>query len=155
MSPLGPSGNRRMTGPVVVRAEQGVALQREVLAALPEFWGGRDLRPLHHPVWFRQLGGAARTARTPDGRLVGYLLGTRTEELAYVHVVAVRADARGLGVGRALYGNVLAAGLPVEAVTTPGNAGSLAFHARLGFSAELVPDWAGPGEPRVLLRRSR
>jgi len=148
LSPAGARGNR----PVIVRPEQGAALQGEVLAALGEFWGGRDVRHLHHPVWFRQLGDGARTARTGDGRLAGYLLGTRTPALAYVHVVAVRADARGLGVARALYEDVLASGLPVEAITTPGNTGSLAFHARLGFTAELVEDWAGPGEDRVLLR---
>ena len=137
-----------------VRPERGAALQREVLAALPAFWGPRDVRHLHHPVWFRQLGAGARAARRPDGRLVGYLLGTRTDALVYVHIVAVHADDRGRGVARALYEDVLAAGLPVEAITTPGNAGSLALHARLGFTAERVEDWAGPGEPRVLLRRS-
>ena len=138
---------------VSVQPEQGTVLQREVLAALGEFWGGRDVRHLHHAVWFRQLGAGARAARTADGRLVGYLLGTRTDALAYVHAVAVHPDARGRGVARDLYGDVLAGGLPVEAITTPGNAGSLAFHARLGFTAERVEDWAGPGEPRVLLRR--
>ncbi len=136
----------------------GPALLAEVLDALPDFWGDRDLRALHHPVWFRQLAGSALVVRE-DGVLLGYLLGTVTPDgAAYVHVVACRGRARGRGIGRLLHTAFAAAAARagawrVEAVTTPGNAGSLAFHRALGFSAELVPGYAGPGADRVLLRR--
>jgi GNAT superfamily N-acetyltransferase len=136
----------------------GPDLQHEVLGALPELWDGRDVGHLHHPVWFRQFGDAALAVRAADGSLDGYLLGCFTRRLAYVHVVAVRPSVRGTGVASALYGVVLDRAaqhgcLTVEAVTTPGNAASLAFHRRLAFAATLTSDYAGPGQDRVLLVR--
>ena len=134
----------------------GPALLAEVLACAPEFWGERDLRALHHPVWLRQFAGDAVVVREADV-LLGYLLGVvTTDSLAYVHLVATRLPARGRGVGRLLHGTFLArarekGAVRVEAVTTPSNTGSVAFHRRLGFSADLVPDYAGPGQDRVLL----
>jgi hypothetical protein len=41
----------------------------------------------------------------------------------------------------------------VQAITSAGNLGSIAFHTGLGMSAEEIPDYAGPGEHRVLFRR--
>lgn len=38
----------------------------------------------------------------------------------------------------------------LKAITTPGNAGSIAFHRALGFSATVVPGYAGPGQDRVV-----
>lgn len=131
-----------------------VALQREVLELLPVFWNGRDVRALHHPVWFRQFADAAVTARSEDGALRGYLLACLTRRVAYVHIIATHPAARGQGVARAMYAAVFssaaAAGCAVtEAVTTPGNRASVAFHERLGFRATLVPDYAGPGQDRI------
>lgn len=134
--------------------------QREVLMLLPEFWDGRDVQHLHHPVWFRQFGSGAQAARSKDGALCAYLLACVTSELAYVHVVATLPEARGTSLARRMYKNVLhaasQAGCPtVEAVTTLENTGSIAFHERLGFTASLVPDYAGPGQDRVhLVRRT-
>jgi len=42
----------------------------------------------------------------------------------------------------------------IDAITATTNTGSVAFHQRLGFFAEVVPDYAGPGQPRVLLSLS-
>lgn len=142
-------------GPVADGA--GPQLHREVLADPSRFWGDRDVGHLHHPVWFRQLSTDALVARAHDAALLGYLLGVVTPSVGYVHVVATRRDARSQGVGRALYGAFAAtarrARCPaLEAVTTPSNTGSLAFHRRLGFTGELIADYAGPGEPRILLR---
>ena len=134
-----------------------VAFQREVLAMLPAFWDDRDVGHLHHPVWFRQLGATALAARDGTGALLGYLLGAPTPHGGYAHVVAALPAARGQGLGRALYARFAAGvscGAPatVEAITTPTNTRSVAFHRRLGFTAELVEDYAGPGEDRVHLR---
>jgi len=135
--------------------EQGQALHAEILASLPEFWGDRDVRNLHQPVWLRQFADDAVVVR--DGEvLLGYLLGVVTAgRLAYVQAVATRLPARGRGVGRLLYDTFLDSARAqgarrVEAVTTPANAGSVAFHRRLGFTAEPVADYAGPGHERVL-----
>jgi ribosomal protein S18 acetylase RimI-like enzyme len=126
----------------------------EILAGFDRFWDGRDLRALHHPMFARQFGDTGLVARR-DGELVGYLLGFVTGRgEGYVHLVAVRDDARGTGVARTLYERFAAGGMTaVTAITSPGNTGSLAFHARLGFTATTVPDYSGPGQHRVLLRR--
>lgn len=128
--------------------------QREVLDLLSAFWDGRDMRQLHHPVWFRQFAEDALAARRADGSLCGYLLGCVTPRVGYVHLVATLPDVRGAGVARQLYAGFAAAartaGAPVvEAITTSGNSGSISFHQRLGFTATAVQDYAGPGEDRV------
>lgn len=137
----------------------GPGFQAEVLGVLGAFWDGRDVRHLHHAVWFRQLGDASLAARDTDGALAGYMLAHCTPTLAYVHVVAVRPVSRGMGVARDLYETIFAraaaqGAATVEAITTPQNQGSVAFHVRLGFAAELVSDYAGPGQDRVLFRRA-
>lgn len=139
--------------PALCNATSSV-LQRDVLEALPLFWGGRDVRALHHPVWFRQFADSAFTAREPDGALRAYLLGCVSQRVAYVHAVATHPDARRTSLARSLYEHFLsmaevAGCASVEAVTTPGNQGSVKFHERLGFAWTLVPDYAGPGEDRV------
>jgi ribosomal protein S18 acetylase RimI-like enzyme len=126
---------------------------------LEAFWGDRDVMHLHHPLWFRQLGAHALAARREDGLLVGYLLGFVVSPVGYVHAVAVRSGMRMGGVASALYSSFLeratAAGADVvEAITTPSNKESVAFHRRLGFHDELVADYAAPGQPRVLFRRA-
>lgn len=134
------------------------AFQREVLSLLPAFWDGREVQHLHHPVWFRQFRAAAQAARTDDGALCGYLLGCVTPGVAYVHVVATLPEARGKSLARRMYEHVFrmadeAGCRTVEAVTTPGNAASIAFHRSVGFTASLVRDYAGPGEDRVYFAR--
>lgn len=134
-----------------------VLFQQEVLALLPLFWGGRDVRHLHHPVWFRQFGETALAARDAHGALCGYMPGAATPLGGYAHAVATLPEMRGHDVGRSLYArfaaDVLArGGRAAEAITLPTNSGSIAFHQRLGFSAVLVADYAGPGEDRVHFR---
>jgi GNAT superfamily N-acetyltransferase len=125
---------------VVAEVEDGGPdLQVEVLGRLLDFWDGRDVAHLHHPVWFRQFGDSALAVRGPDGTLAGYLLGCLTPRVAYVHVVAVQPSLRGTGAARSMYEVVLARAahlgcLTVEAITTPGNTASLAFHRRASAS---------------------
>lgn len=130
------------------------AFQREVLSLLPSFWDQRDVRHLHHPVWFRQFVHVALAARDEDGSLAGYLLGAPTPRGGYAHVIATLPAVRGQRVGAALYARFAAVVLAaprstVEAITVTTNTGSVAFHQRLGFTATLVKDYAGPGEDRV------
>lgn len=71
-----------------VRPEDGPSVFKEVLEDLPSFWGERDVRAQHQPVWFRQFASDAVIVRE-DGVLLGYLLGTVTaHELAYVQLIA-------------------------------------------------------------------
>lgn len=130
---------------------------RTILTGQHRYWRDRDMRSLHHPMYAHEFAGTSLAARA-DG-IVGYLLGfVAPTGDGYVHLVAVRDDARGTGVGRAMYERFAqlaaergAGGL--KAITTPGNAGSIAFHRRLGFTAETVADYSGPGADRVVFRR--
>jgi ribosomal protein S18 acetylase RimI-like enzyme len=131
---------------------------RELLAAHDEFWDGRDLRSLHAAMWFRQFGGRALLAM--DGEVVaGYLCGTVTaDRLGYVHLVAVRRPYRGKGIARDLWATFTeqareAGATRLEAVTSPGNTGSVAFHTGLGMTAEEVANYAGDGRSTILFRR--
>lgn len=141
------------------------ALLAEVLAAHDEFWyspdfpNGRDMRGIHHWVWFQQFGEYGLIAR--DGRAtVGYLLGVITAAgLGYVHAVAVRPAYRGRGLGRALWQSFARraaseGAVELQAITSPANTTSIGFHTRLGMSAVMMPDYAGPGQDRVLFRAS-
>lgn len=137
----------------------GSAVLGEILSDLRAFWGERDMLALHHPVWLRQFAPDALVVREHD-ELLGYLLGAVTAQgLAYVHLIAVRQDSRRRGIGRLLYDAFIHAAQDrgahrVEAITTTTNTASIAFHRRLGFSADVVPDYAGPGAPRILFARA-
>jgi predicted GNAT superfamily acetyltransferase len=81
----------------------------------------------------------------------------RAQDFLYVDRIAVAARARGQGLGRTLYDEVLrravslrAREVTCEVNTLPENPGSLAFHARLGFErvGELVHE---PGKKAVAM----
>jgi GNAT superfamily N-acetyltransferase len=141
----------------------GSAVLAEILADLPAFWGERDIErgmvALHHPVWLRQFAPDAVVVREQD-ELLGYLMGTvTTRGLAYAHLIAVRVDSRRRGIGKLLYDAFFddaqrRGARRVEAITTTTNTDSIAFHRRLGFSADVVPNYAGPDASRILFGRS-
>ncbi|MFE3826780.1 GNAT family N-acetyltransferase [Streptomyces sp. NPDC059092] len=130
----------------------------QVLADHPRYWGERDLRSLHLLALVREFGPTCLVARGEDG-IRGYLFGFVTPTgTGYVHLVAVRDDARGTGLGRRLYGAFAEAARHqgaqrLKAVTSVGNAGSIAFHRSLGFSVEIVADHDGPGRPMAVFHR--
>src|SRR3954470_19939374 len=134
------------------------AVRARLLEANDRFWDV-DTRELHHPVWFHQFGGFGALARTAGGEDVGYLLGVVTaDRLAYLHLLAVRDDARRTGLARELCAwfeelAVSTGARVVQAVTRPDNAAALAFHRALGVSEHLSADHAGPGADRVVLTR--
>jgi ribosomal protein S18 acetylase RimI-like enzyme len=137
----------------------------QILDDLPAFWDGRDTRHLHHPMLVREFGNSAFVFR--DGALVvAYLFGfiSQTEPIGYLHLLAVRASARRRHLGEALFAHFVDFarrhnGKHVKAITTPANAGSIAFHKSLGMellgepNADGIPviaDYAGRNEPRVV-----
>ena len=134
------------------------AVRAEVLAAHDEFWDGRDTTFLLHPQWFRQFGGYGLLARDGD-RSAGYLLGVVTADgLGFVHAIAVRQGYRRTGLGRRMWAEfatrAAATGArELQAITSPDNDTSIAFHTGLGMSAQEVADFGGPGQARVVFRR--
>jgi ribosomal protein S18 acetylase RimI-like enzyme len=130
-----------------------------VLAEHDEFWDGRDTRFLHQRVFVREFGDTCLAARGADGRIAGYLIGFTTPgRIGYIHAVAVRGAARGTGCGQALYRAFATAAAAqgadrLKAITSVGNAGSIAFHQRLGFQVTRSEDYGGPGVPRIVMTR--
>ncbi|MFD7721202.1 GNAT family N-acetyltransferase [Streptomyces sp. NPDC059814] len=130
----------------------------QVLDDHHRYWGERDLRSLHLRALVQEFGSTCLVARTEDG-IHGYVLGFVTPAgTGYVHLIATRDDARGTGLGRRLYAAFAEAALrhgarQLKAITSPGNTGSIAFHRRLGFDAETVEDYDGPGRTMVVFHR--
>ena len=133
----------------------------EILRNFERFWGDRVYpRYLHHPIFFREFGDTAFVARR-DGEIAGYLLGfVAPTGDGYIQFVAVRDDARTLGLGRRLYETFAAAAAQrgataLKATTSPDNTGSQAFHRRMGFTDMTeVPDYGGAGRTRIVMRRA-
>jgi ribosomal protein S18 acetylase RimI-like enzyme len=128
-----------------------------IVAHLPEFWGDRDVAGLHHPMFVHEFGDTALVILDEGGSVAAYLFGfvLRDRGLAYIHLIAVREDQRGRGLGRALYDRfrelVCARGCwRIKAITSPSNTESIAFHRALGMEPVKVDDYAGTGKPRIV-----
>jgi L-amino acid N-acyltransferase YncA len=129
----------------------------EIVARLDAFWGERDLSALHHPMFVHEFADSSFVIHDEHGAVAAYLFGFTLPEqrLAYVHLVAVRQDRLGEGLGRSLYDRFARLARErgchtIKAITTPANAGSIAFHRALGMDAVEVADYAGPGRPRIV-----
>jgi L-amino acid N-acyltransferase YncA len=128
---------------------------REVIEHHARYWGERDLRSLHLIALIHEFPETSLVAKAEDG-IHGYIFGFVTpHQLAYIHLIATREDARGTGLGCRLYEafatTARAQGATrLKAITTPGNQGSIAFHRRLGFDVRVVADYNGPGADRVV-----
>jgi ribosomal protein S18 acetylase RimI-like enzyme len=137
----------------------------QILDELPEFWDGRDTRALHHPFLIHEFGDSAFVIRV-GSRVLAYLFGflSQHEPVGYVHTIAVRASARRRRLAQRLFDHFVRFAQQqscthIKAITTPSNAGSIAFHQSLGMqllgdpNADGVPvvrDYAGRGTPRVV-----
>ena len=134
-----------------------------VAAVLEEWWGGErrmvDMLPRLFFTHFRDTSFVAER----NGELAGFLIGfvSHSEpEAAYVHFVGVSPSERGSGLGRELYERFFEVARAhgrrtVSCVTSPANAGSLAFHQAIGFEPSAPQaGYDGPGEDRVVLTRS-
>ena len=130
----------------------------QILADLPRYWGERDMRAGHHYPLVHEFGATCLVADSPAG-IRGYLMGwVNPEHVGYIHFIATRDDTRGTGLGRRLHKEFarLAAAqgaTSLKAITSVKNTTSVAFHTAICFAAEVVDDYAGPGEPRVVFTR--
>ncbi len=123
-------------------------------------WAGGMSRDLGHPLFFHELGELNRVIGD-EGAVVGFLFGfvtPRAEPAGYVHLVGVHPAHRRFGHGRALYADferaVRERGCArVKAITTVANQASIDFHRSIGWTAEEIADYAGPGRPRVVLSK--
>jgi ribosomal protein S18 acetylase RimI-like enzyme len=112
-----------------------------VVAVMPAWWDGRDLRALLPRIFFEHFRSSSLLVEHEDqlvGFLVGFLCPDHDDE-AYIHFVGVAPAWRRAGLAGDLYrrffGLARANGRSVvRAVTAPVNTGSIAFHTALGFS---------------------
>lgn len=146
--------------------------RERVLAGLAAWSGGQDMHALLPPVLFSHFSDTSLVVEDREGSLIGFVIAFVSQThsgTGVIHFVWVRPDARHLGVARGLYLRTFdllrqRGCHRVEAVTVPENAGSLAFHDRMGFTAQghggpphdapVVSDHSGPGQHRVALERS-
>ena len=130
-----------------------------IVQVIDRWWGG-PTSALAHPVFFYELGQCARVVEH-DGILVGFLFGLIAPgppKTGYVHLVGIHPDCRRRGVGRALYDafteRCRSLGCKrMKAITTAGNEGSIRFHEAVGWRADEVEDYAGPGRKRIVFTR--
>ncbi|WP_329537968.1 GNAT family N-acetyltransferase (plasmid) [Streptomyces sp. NBC_01450] len=103
------------------------------------YWGERDLRALHQPVIVREFGSTCLVAQ------------------------AARDDTRGTGLGHRLYEAFTEAfteaarrqgAVRLKAVTSVTHHVSVVFHRSVGFAAQAVEDYDGPGRLRVVFTRA-
>jgi GNAT superfamily N-acetyltransferase len=112
-----------------------------VIAVLPSWWDGRDLRALLPKIFFEHFRGSSLLVEHED-RLVGFLIGFLCPDHAdeaYIHFVGVDPAWRRSGLAADLYRRFFTLARAngrsvVRAVTAPVNSGSIAFHTALGFS---------------------
>jgi GNAT superfamily N-acetyltransferase len=130
-----------------------------IVQVIDEWWGGLT-RQLAHPIFFYELGEMNQVVEI-DGVMAGFLFGFLTPSKApvgYIHLVGVHPGYRRRGVGKFLYawyeGEARKRGCAsVKAITTLGNDASLLFHRGIGWDAMEVPDYAGPGRPRIVFTK--
>ena len=153
--------------PVTIR-QATTADYDDLIHQVDRWWGGRPMAAMLPRLFFQHLGPWIYVALRNEERL-GFLCAFRSQSddgIAYCHFIGVDPEARGLGIGEALYMRLFvdaaAAGCrEVHSVTSPTNQGSIAFHRRLGFEVQpgsrceahvpYSPDYDGPGEDRVRL----
>jgi GNAT superfamily N-acetyltransferase len=151
---------------------QGTSADYDVIIPLIDaWWGGRSMASMLPRLFFTHFAPWTYVAER-NGQPIGFLSGFRSQTdptTVYCHFLGIAPDARGQGIGEALYqrlfADALAAGCSeVHAVTSPLNRGSIAFHTRMGFSVvpgpretdgiSWHPDYDGPGEDRVRFKRA-
>jgi GNAT superfamily N-acetyltransferase len=131
----------------------------QIVEVIDRWWGG-PISTFAHPIFFHELGDNALIIEK-DGHLIGFLLGFivfKAPKTGYVHLVGIHPDFRRQGVGRVLYEQFTERCRELgcermKAITTTGNEGSLKFHEALGWTAEEVEDYAGPGRRRVVFTK--
>ena len=125
----------------------------DAIVAAADPWWGRPIAAALPRLFLDHFAGTSFVAEH-DGRLVAFLVGFHSPGQAgeaYIHFAGVDPAYRGTGLARGLYERFLAEARAagrhvVRAITSPGNHGSIRFHAALGFTvAGPVPGYNGPG----------
>jgi ribosomal protein S18 acetylase RimI-like enzyme len=140
-----------------------------IVEVIDHWWGG-PISTFAHPIFFYELGDRSLVIEQ-GSEMIGFLLGfivpaaepadaarTDAKRTGYVHLVGIHPEYRRRGVGRQLYDRFVADSraegcVRMKAITTPGNEGSIRFHVALGWNAQDVEDYAGPGRRRIVFTK--
>lgn len=130
-----------------------------IVSVFDAWWGGPSTERAS-PFFFYELGEHALIAEG-DGEVAGFLLGlaSASSSTGYVHLVGIDPGHRRAGVGKLLYQHFAEscrrAGMKqLKAIGMVGHEGSMKFHHAMGFQAQEVADYAGPGRPRVVFTKA-
>ena len=140
----------------------------QILTEIVDFWGDERTLFLHHPMFVNEFGNSAFVIKE-DNQVIAYLFGflSQTEAVGYIHAVGVRLTHQRQGLGRWLYDHfsefARSKGCKeLKALTSPGNATSIAFHKGIGMEmlgepneegTPVVRDYSGPGIDRVVFHK--
>jgi pimeloyl-ACP methyl ester carboxylesterase/ribosomal protein S18 acetylase RimI-like enzyme len=160
-SPLPPSEAKLQLSPAFLLRPPTESDHPRVLAILSDWWGGRDLSHLLPRLYFQHFNDTSFIVEK-DGALAAFLIGFMSQSdprVGYIHFVGVHPAHRQAGLGRVMYERFFALARArgaheVHCVTSPVNAGSIAFHTKLGFSRSAsIPDYDAPGDDRVAFKK--
>ena len=132
-----------------------------VLNVLTEWWGGRDLSSLLPRLYFQHFADTSFIVEK-DNELVGFLIGFMSQtqpRVAYIHFVGVHPEQRQHGLAKYLYERFFAVARSrgaheVQCITSSVNAGSIAFHIKMGFKVSApMANYDGDGGERVKMAK--
>ena len=144
----------------------GPADHDKIIAALRNWWGGRDLTAMLPRLFLNHFSNTSFVIEK-EGELIGFLIGFISPSLkneAYVHFMGVHPDFRKKGIGTLLYERFFEICRShgrniIRACTSPVNKGSVLFHKRIGFQLEpgddeidgfpVTSDYNRPGDHKV------
>lgn len=134
----------------------------DVIIRVVDTWWGREISDALDRLFLDHFFATSSIVEA-DGEMVAFLVAflspSRPDE-AYIHFVGVHPDHRAAGLARRLYEDFfeLAARdgrTRVSAITGPVNAGSIAFHERMGFTVRgPVADHNQPGTAHMVFERA-
>ena len=141
-----------------------------IVSKLDEWWGGRSMTGLLPRLFFQHFNDSSWVIED-HGEVVGFLVGFWSQtyrDTGYIHFAGVHPAYRSQGLGGQLYEQFFQAMRDtgrhiVEAVTSPVNRRSVAFHTHLGFTmvpgdgvVDSIPvhrNYDGRGGDRVIFRK--
>ena len=132
----------------------------KVMSVLNDWWGGRTMTHLLPRLFFEHFQPTSFVIESHE-ELVAFIIGfvsqTNPKE-AYIHFVGVNPTYRKQGHANDLYqlffSTVRQLGCnKVRCITTPVNKGSIAFHEAMGFTVQLVKEYAGDGQDRIVFSK--
>jgi predicted GNAT superfamily acetyltransferase len=133
----------------------------DTIIAVADDWWGRPISKVLSRLFLDHFFGTSLIAEH-DGELAGFLIGFLSPSQpreAYIHFAGVAPAWRRTGLARRLYeqffDHARTDGRTIfEAITSPENGASIAFHRAMGFTvSDPIEDYDGPSLDRVVFVR--